>query len=52
MIRLCMLFIPGADIYAVDSECRTPLHLACEKGHLQVSEMLLDKGNCGMYIMY
>ena len=50
LITLCVLYITGADISAVDNKGRTPLHLACKKGHIQVAAMILDKGNCHIHI--
>lgn len=33
-----------ADIESIDASMSTPLHCACWKGHAQVVQMLLDKG--------
>ncbi len=38
-----MLIEERADIEAKDDEGRTPLHLAAEKGHEAVAQLLVDK---------
>ncbi len=39
-----MTFIIGADIEAKDQDGDTPLTLACQKNHLDVIKLLLEKG--------
>lgn len=34
----------GCDIDAVDSDAKTPLHWACERGHADVAVLLIDNG--------
>ena len=34
----------GCDISAVDSDAKTPLHWACERGHLDVASLLIHGG--------
>ena len=34
----------GCDINAVDSDAKTPLHWACERGHLDVASLLIHSG--------
>ena len=39
-----LLLREGADIAAVDTELRTPLHAACQQGHVDVATLLLGEG--------
>ena len=34
----------GVDVSVVDDRRRTPLHLACEKGHTGIAQLLIDHG--------
>jgi ankyrin repeat protein len=39
-----LLLDNGANIEAMDEDCRTPLSLVLESGHKAVGRLLLDKG--------
>ena len=43
MVKL--LLDRDADLSATENHGCTPLHLACNKGHLEVVELLLDRGD-------
>jgi glutaminase len=40
---LIKLYAQGADLLGVDYDHRSPMHLACSEGHLQIVEYLLGK---------
>lgn len=42
--EVARLISQGEDVTAVDSALLTPLHMACQQGHLEVSRVLLAAG--------
>ena len=40
----CVLCITGADLSATDRSGATPLHRACESGHVSVVETMIARG--------
>jgi ankyrin repeat protein len=37
-----LLLESAADVNAIQMDGQTPLHLACEKGHLDIAQLLLE----------